>query len=129
VLENYDSLLHTADALAELDVVMGFAEVAEENGWVRPEVDTRCALFACSDRAARRPDHRRIPPRSSSLEIVAGRHPTVENALIAQNRSFTPNSVTFRHVDDVEKDPSFIHVLTGPVRPPRPGSAPSSAVS
>ncbi|TNY23302.1 muts domain V-domain-containing protein [Rhodotorula diobovata] len=91
VLENYDSLLHTADALAELDVVMGFAEVAEENGWVRPEVDT-----------------------SSSLEIVAGRHPTVENALIAQNRSFTPNSVTFRHVDDVEKDPSFIHVLTGP---------------
>ncbi|TNY19060.1 muts domain V-domain-containing protein [Rhodotorula diobovata] len=91
VLENYDGLLHTADALAELDVVMGFAEVAEENAWVRPAVDL-----------------------SSSLEIVAGRHPTVENALVAQNRSFTPNSVTFRHLDDFEKDPSFIHVLTGP---------------
>ncbi|GAA6046981.1 hypothetical protein JCM3770_003462 [Rhodotorula araucariae] len=91
VLENYDSLLHTADALAELDVVMGFAELAEENGWVQPEVDT-----------------------SSSLEIVNGRHATVENALTAQNRSFTPNSVTFRHVDDYAEDASFIHVLTGP---------------
>ncbi|KPV73609.1 uncharacterized protein RHOBADRAFT_54808 [Rhodotorula graminis WP1] len=91
VLESYDSLLQTADALAELDVVMGFAEVAEENGWVRPEVDT-----------------------SSSLEIVAGRHPTVENALVAQMRSFTPNSVTFRHLDDFDDEPSVIHVLTGP---------------
>ncbi|BGP42232.1 hypothetical protein JCM10450v2_006324 [Rhodotorula kratochvilovae] len=91
VLENYDNLLHTADALAELDVVMGFAELAEENGWVQPEVNS-----------------------SSSLEIVDGRHATVENALTAQNRSFTPNSVTFRHVDDYAEDPSFIHVLTGP---------------
>ncbi|GAA5843034.1 hypothetical protein JCM9279_001837 [Rhodotorula babjevae] len=91
VLESYDSLLQTADALAELDVVMGFAEVAEENGWIRPEVNT-----------------------SSSLEIVAGRHPTVENALVAQMRSFTPNSVTFRHLDDFDENPSVIHVLTGP---------------
>jgi len=54
--------------------------------------------------------------RSSSLEIVAGRHPTVENALVAQMRSFTPNSVTFRHLDDFDDDASVIHVLTGPVR-------------
>lgn len=48
VLESYDSLLQTADALAELDVVLGFAEVAEENGWVRPDVDTRCVPASSS---------------------------------------------------------------------------------
>jgi DNA mismatch repair ATPase MutS len=32
----------TGDALAELDVALGFAEVAEELDWVKPEVDDRC---------------------------------------------------------------------------------------
>ncbi|GJN92436.1 hypothetical protein Rhopal_005466-T1 [Rhodotorula paludigena] len=91
VLEKYDPLLQTADSLAELDVVMGFAELAEENRWVRPEVD-----------------------ESKSLEVVAGRHATVENALISHNRSFTPNSVTVHHADDQPEQPSFVHVLTGP---------------
>ncbi|GAA6006295.1 hypothetical protein JCM11491_002099 [Sporobolomyces phaffii] len=91
VLENYDNLLKTADALAELDVAMSFAELAQENHWTRPLVDS-----------------------SKSLEIVGGRHPTVESALLYQNREFTPNSVAFHHPDDQVSDPSLIHVLTGP---------------
>lgn len=63
----------------------------------------------------------KFPHLSRSLEIVKGRHPTVETALLHQNREFTANSVTFRHPHDdhLEGDtafePSFIHVLTGPV--------------
>ncbi|GAA5959549.1 hypothetical protein JCM3765_002367 [Sporobolomyces pararoseus] len=91
VLDNYDNLLQTADALAELDVVMSFADLAQEKRWTKPVVDS-----------------------SKSLEIVQGRHPTVESALLHQNREFTPNSVVFHHPDDQLEAPSFIHVLTGP---------------
>ncbi|GAA5877150.1 hypothetical protein JCM1840_005671 [Sporobolomyces johnsonii] len=91
VLDNYDNLLQTADALAELDVAMSFAELAQEKRWNKPIVD-----------------------ESKSLDIVEGRHPTVENALLVQNRQFTANSVAFRHPDDAGSDPSLIHVLTGP---------------
>ncbi|GAA5944272.1 mismatch repair ATPase MSH1 [Sporobolomyces koalae] len=91
VLDNYDNLLSTADALAELDVIMGFAELGQERQWVKPIVD-----------------------KSKALEIVKGRHPTVESALLLQNREFTPNCVAFHHPDDGAEDPSFIHVLTGP---------------
>ncbi|GAA5851789.1 hypothetical protein JCM3766R1_006136 [Sporobolomyces carnicolor] len=97
VLDNYDRLLATSDALAELDVAIGFAELAQEKHWTKPLVDS-----------------------TRSLEIVKGRHPTVETALLHQNREFTANSVTFRHPHDdhLEGDtafePSFIHVLTGP---------------
>lgn len=41
VLDNYDSLLQTADALAELDVVMSFADLAQEKRWTKPVVDSR----------------------------------------------------------------------------------------
>lgn len=43
VLDNYDRLLETADALAELDVTLSFAELAQEKQWVKPLVDTRFA--------------------------------------------------------------------------------------
>ncbi|BGP26397.1 hypothetical protein JCM10295v2_005350 [Rhodotorula toruloides] len=91
VLEHFDDLTATGDALAELDVALGFAEVAEELDWVKPEVGD-----------------------SRTLEIVNGRHPTVETALAAQNRAFHANSLTMRHPDDAAEQPSFVHVLTGP---------------
>ncbi|BGP18614.1 hypothetical protein JCM10213v2_006680 [Rhodosporidiobolus nylandii] len=90
-LEQYNSLLSTADAVAELDVALGFAELAEERHWVRPVVN-----------------------ESKSLDILGGRHPTVENALMAQNRAFDPNDVRFDHPDDRLDSASLIHVLTGP---------------
>ncbi|GAA5882993.1 hypothetical protein JCM3774_001752 [Rhodotorula dairenensis] len=91
LLERYSDLGRTADALAELDVAMGFAELASDHDWVRPEVDA-----------------------SRTLLIQGGRHPTVEQALAAQNRQFHANSLTMLHPDDATDNPSFVHVLTGP---------------
>ncbi|SCV71327.1 BQ2448_2915 [Microbotryum intermedium] len=85
VAENYKSLKETAEAIAELDVAMGFAEVADEMKWVRPRID-----------------------ESTRLHIIDGRHPTVEQALQVQHRGFTTNSVLFDHPD------AFVHVITGP---------------
>jgi DNA mismatch repair protein MutS len=58
-------------ALAALDVLVGFAELAAAEGWVRPLIDDT--------------DH---------LEILGGRHPVVEAALPANE--FVPNDV---HLD------------------------------
>jgi hypothetical protein len=41
VLERYESLQETAQALSELDVALGFAELAVEMNLVRPVVDER----------------------------------------------------------------------------------------
>ena len=53
--------------------------------------------------------------RSRTLRIQGGRHPTVEQALAAQNRRFHANSLIMNHPDDAPVTPSFVHVLTGPV--------------
>ncbi len=58
-----------ARALATLDVLTGFAEVAERWGYVRPDVDD-----------------------SAVLDITDGRHPVVERMLPAGD-AFIPNSV------------------------------------
>ena len=51
-------LQRSADALAQLDVLLGFADLAVQHRYVRPALD-----------------------ESGELEIVAGRHPVVEAAL------------------------------------------------
>ena len=69
VAEAVEPIQTNARALAALDVLAGFAEVAERNGYVRPEVDD-----------------------SLVLDIVDGRHPVVERSLPA-GEAFIPNSV------------------------------------
>jgi DNA mismatch repair protein MutS len=76
------ALLKTARALAELDVAAALAEVAMSNRYVRPE---------WTDEGV--------------LEIVAGRHPVVEQAL--QHEPFTPNDVRFNGDER-------ILIITGP---------------
>ncbi len=56
-----DRLKQAADALADIDVMAGLADLADEQGYVRPTVDL-----------------------SLDFEIVAGRHPVVEQALRRQ---------------------------------------------
>ena len=70
VLETSESLLGTAQALAEVDVLRGWAELARESAWVCPVVD-----------------------ESDVLEVVQGRHPVVERMLQARPGagSFVPN--------------------------------------
>ncbi len=66
-----DTLLRTADAIAELDVLAALAEVAAVNGYVRPEMIEEVAL-----------------------EIHDGRHPVVERRLIDER--FVPNDLVLR---------------------------------
>ncbi len=62
----YPRLSATAGALARLDVLLGLADVAARNGYVRPELDT-----------------------TTDLMITAGRHPVVEHML--SSGEFIPN--------------------------------------
>ncbi len=81
-----EAISTVASALAELDVVIGFAEIARERRYVRPVVDA-----------------------SSAFIIEQGRHPVVEAALMAQGeRAFTPNDCDL----SVERKPLWL--LTGP---------------
>jgi len=84
------ALLKTARALARLDVAAALAEVARGNNYVRPEL-----------------------AEDQGLEIVAGRHPVVEQTRpdgateLAQATPFTPNDLTF---DDAGR----LLIVTGP---------------
>tara|TARA_R110000751_G_scaffold31211_14_gene79640 strand:- start:7297 stop:9369 length:2073 start_codon:yes stop_codon:yes gene_type:complete len=62
------SLAAAARALAELDLSAGFAEIAVELDWTRPQIE---------------------PGRAFVIE--GGRHPVVEQALRRQGESFVPN--------------------------------------
>ena len=59
-----------ARAVAQVDVTCALAFVASEEGYVRPQLDD-----------------------STELEIIEGRHPTVEVAMARQKSSFVPNTV------------------------------------
>ncbi|KAG9047569.1 DNA mismatch repair ATPase msh1 [Tulasnella sp. UAMH 9824] len=68
----------------ELDVASAFANLAVEMNFVRPTIN-----------------------ESSALDIVHGRHPTVELGLIKSGRNFVPNSV---HLHPEGR----LHFITGP---------------
>ena len=93
VLDESITLSQTADALAELDVLAGWAVLAREWDYRRPEID-----------------------EGSVLEIVDGRHPVVEQMLKSPDaapargtsQAFVPND-TLLACDDAQ-----IALLTGP---------------
>jgi DNA mismatch repair protein MutS len=68
VARSVDRIQQSARAVAELDVLSTYAEVASLYGWTRPLVDT-----------------------STELELRAGRHPVLERVL--PEGSFVPNDV------------------------------------
>ena len=73
-----------ANLIAQLDCLMGFAKVAEDNHYVRPVVDD-----------------------SLELDIRQGRHPVIEQQLPVGER-FVPNDI---YLDD---DKQQIIIITGP---------------
>lgn len=92
VAAEIEPVQENARFIAQLDVFATFAEVADRNGYVRPEVD-----------------------HSTLLEIVDGRHPVVEEALSA-GEPFIPNSISIassKQGDGAERV-GQIHVITGP---------------
>jgi DNA mismatch repair protein MutS len=79
-----EKVQRTADAISRIDVFSGFAEVADEHHYVRPDVNTSNTIF-----------------------IKDGRHPVVENALYPE-KDFIPNDTL---LDTAE---NRVIILTGP---------------
>ncbi len=92
VLDQSEGLFSTATALAELDVLAGWAVLAREWDYHQPELD-----------------------ESDTLDIIEGRHPVVEQmlkapdtAVIRGNQAFVPNDTLLAASDQQ------IALLTGP---------------
>lgn len=73
-----------ASIIAQLDCLQGFAQLAAENNYSKPDVD-----------------------ESELLEIIDGRHPVVEK-LLPIGESYTPNSTMLDTFGEQ------IHIITGP---------------
>ncbi len=92
VLDESVALAQTADALAELDVLAGWAVLAREWDYARPELD-----------------------ESDVFEIVEGRHPVVEQVLKDPNAALTRGSQAFVPNDTLlSSGDAQIALLTGP---------------
>jgi DNA mismatch repair protein MutS len=87
VIARTESLLATAQAVAEVDIVRGWAELAREANWTKPAVDD-----------------------SDVLEVEQGRHAVVERMLQARPGagSFVPNDTRLSSTGEQ------IALLTGP---------------
>lgn len=86
VLNRHESLRKTADALAALDVACGLAELAVEQNYTRPKIDS-----------------------SLTFEIKGGRHPVVEQALAS-----SPDKTAFIANDCALNPDDRVWLLTGP---------------
>jgi DNA mismatch repair protein MutS len=79
-----EAIQKNSQNIAVLDCVVSFAEVASENGYVRPEVD-----------------------ETTRIEIRGGRHPVIEK-LLPPGEEYTPNDTI------VDNEGNQILIITGP---------------
>ncbi|KAH9178879.1 muts domain V-domain-containing protein [Lactarius sanguifluus] len=77
-------LRRNARVIDELDVTLGFASLASDMHFTRPNMIDDC-----------------------TFHVVNGRHPTVEIGLLSSGRMFTPNTVSL-------SPDSQLHIITGP---------------
>ncbi len=75
IVENNERLRRAAAIIAEIDVYRSFAEIADKNGYVCPEIDTSCDIV-----------------------IKDGRHPVVER--FVTDSYFVPNDTTLDVTDN-----------------------------
>ena len=87
------AIARAAEALAEIDVTAGLAELAVSRRYVRPVVDD-----------------------SRAFHIEGGRHPVVEAALEKSGEAFVANDCRFADPDEdtSDNDPGRLWLLTGP---------------
>ncbi|GAC1552148.1 MAG: DNA mismatch repair protein MutS [Beijerinckiaceae bacterium] len=83
-----ETIKGAAEALAEIDVATGLAEIAAANGWVRPDIETGLAFC-----------------------VGQGRHPVVEAALATSGEAFVANDCDLSGESD---DAGKIAIVTGP---------------
>ncbi len=84
LINNLNKMKQTANAIAELDVLLSFATVALENNYCKPI----------------------ISKNNKNIEIISGRHPIVE--LINKSEEFVPNDTILNDSD------SRTMIITGP---------------
>ncbi|MEM9374290.1 MAG: DNA mismatch repair protein MutS [Planctomycetota bacterium] len=77
-------MVEYADTVAELDVLLGFADKAHHRGWVRPEIDD-----------------------ARGISIHGGRHPVLDETL---GQNFVPNDTEL----GVDAAPASLALITGP---------------
>jgi DNA mismatch repair protein MutS len=77
-------LVEYADTVAELDVLLGFADKAHQRGWKRPEITTE-----------------------RELSVHAGRHPVLDETL---GQAFVPNDCEL----GIPDTPANLALITGP---------------
>jgi DNA mismatch repair protein MutS len=92
ILERADHLERTADCLAQVDLFVGWAQIAREWNYCCPELDS-----------------------SSATEIEAGRHPVVEQMMREQRLQGIPGEHDFVPNDTfLSSDEAQMSVITGP---------------
>jgi DNA mismatch repair ATPase MutS len=94
-------LRQNARVVDELDVTLGFAGLASDMHFIRPNMTDklRCFVVQLADLTELL--------FSCSFHVVNGRHPTVEIGLLSSGRMFTPNTVSL-------SPDSQLHIITGP---------------
>ncbi|MGC1829433.1 MAG: DNA mismatch repair protein MutS [Candidatus Acidiferrales bacterium] len=104
IARNAARLRRTAEAIAQLDVLVNFARIAAARNYSRPEFTESAAAPAGPP-----PTAKGAPgsPRGE-LMIAGGRHPVIEKLLEERGERFVPNDLYLR-------DPSpFLLIITGP---------------
>jgi len=74
VAKEFESIQKSANIIAQLDVLLSFADVALENNYIKPQLND-----------------------SENIEIKNGRHPVIEK--LQSDESYVPNDGTFNHTD------------------------------
>jgi DNA mismatch repair protein MutS len=99
----------TADAIAQLDVLVNFSRLAAMRNYTRPEF-TETGVPRGGVREAVSPGAVKTPGDTSRgiLMIAGGRHPVIENLLQQRGERFVPNDL---YLDDQNQ---FLLVITGP---------------
>ena len=87
ILAQFDPVMRAAFALASADLYLALAHIARAQDWVRPEIT-----------------------KDRDFDIVAGRHPVVEDALRGSKDRFVPNDCAL----SPQSDAAAIQLLTGP---------------
>jgi len=87
ILAQFDPVMRAAFALASTDFYLALAHIARAQDWARPEIT-----------------------KDRDFDIVAGRHPVVEDALRGSKDRFVPNDCAL----SPQSDAAAIQLLTGP---------------
>src|SRR6202046_3156338 len=99
----------TADAIAQLDVLVNFARLAAMRNYTRPEfTETVVPSARVGNTASDATGKSSGNPSRGILMVVAGRHPVIENLLQQRGERFVPNDL---YLDDQSR---FLLVITGP---------------